>query len=129
MRDLSYLVGERVFAGDDPVGFALTRAGEEPAWRADSPRQLWLPRGTLRRLVFLGRAYSLHTLGNVDMIHSTRMNGPKAAALREELDFLESIVRDPHVEGALRGLAPLLHACERADGDTAEFVVVPAVPS
>jgi hypothetical protein len=129
MRDLSYLVGERVFAGDDPVGFALASPGEQPTWRADSPRQLWLPRGALRRLVFLGRAYSLHTLGNVDMIHTTRMNSPKAGALREELDFLESIVRDPHVEGALRGLAPLLHACEKGDADDVEFVVVPGVPS
>ena len=127
MADLSYLVGERVFAGDDPVGFALASPGEQPRWRAESAQQLWLPRGALRRLVFLGRAYSLHTLGNVDMIHPTRMNAPKATALREELDFLESVVRDPHVDAARSGLTPLLHACEHADD--LEFVVVPSAPA
>ncbi len=129
MADLSYLVGERVFAGDDPVGFALASPGEQPVWRAESPQQLWLPRGALRRLVFLGRAYSLHTLGNVDMIHPTRMNSPKATALREELDFLDSVVSDPHVDGARRGLTPLLHACERAKRGELEFVVVPSAPA
>ncbi|MGI9431751.1 MAG: hypothetical protein ACR2PQ_06045 [Myxococcota bacterium] len=122
-RDLSYLIEERVFAGDDPVGFALAAPDEMPSWSSGSARQCWLPRGVLRRLVFLGRAYSLHTLGNVDMIHPTRMDAAKSHSLRGELEFLGSIVSDPHVAHALSLLAPLLHACESEAAF--EFVVVP----
>jgi len=121
-------VEERVFAGDDPVGFALVSPDQMPSWTAESARQRWLPRGMLRRLVFLGRAYSLHTLGNVDMIHPTRMNAQKSGALRGEMEFLAGIVRDPHVESALGDLSPLLHAVEREPDAPLEFVVVPEIP-
>ena len=118
-------LGARFFAGDGPVGIAVVARGAEIRWRPEAPDQAWIPRGALMRLVYLGRAYSLHGLSHVDPLNAARLGPDQARGMREELEFLRlRVVDDPWVENESAKLIDLAHQCERAPA-ASELVIAP----
>ena len=105
------------------MGWALVEKGDEPTWQSGSPRQAWMSQGIFRRLVALGRGYSLHTLGNLDPIHPSRLGADPARSLREEFEFLASFVDDPVAKAAMAETLPLLVQCEQDKTHRLELVI------
>lgn len=119
----AHLLSPRVFTGDRPMGWAVVACGDEPQWSSGSARQAWMAQGIFRRLVSLGRAYSLHTLGNLDPLHPNRFGSAPARSLREEFEFLASFVDDPVAKKAMAEVLPLLGECERDETGELEIVI------
>lgn len=89
MRSYEDRFDPSVYAGDEPVGVFV---------RHDDPDAVWVPERLFWRLVFVGRAYSLHLLPLLGGHDPVTLNRAQVENLLDEVAFVADLLSaDPLV--------------------------------
>ena len=84
--------------------------------KASIHRQHIVPETLFARLLNLGQAYGLHTLGLLDPYGETELNRLQAESFDQEVAFLAGIVNDPLLGPHLDALREVAAFCWQAPG-------------
>ena len=95
------------YSDDEPVCFGIKLHGKDVEWLADMPERLF------NRCQSIAHAYSLHLLPNINYYQPTRLSKSQCQTLVEELEFIQSVVKDPLLENYLPGLKESVLRCVR----------------
>lgn len=121
--DVNWRFGDRFdeasFGDEEPVEIGIDRnePGRGVTWLARMPESL------VHRLVSLGEAYKLHHIPLIEVYGRTRFNRQQCQNLREELDFVKSIVDDPLLRSHLARWTEVVNDCLNHERPQAELVI------
>jgi hypothetical protein len=107
------------YSDDEPVCFGIKQRGKDVEWLADMPESLF------HRCQSLARAYSLHLLPSINYYQRTRLSKAQCHRLVEELEFIQSVVKDSLLEKYLTEFKACILRCARLPFDVEAIIEGP----
>jgi len=107
------------YSDDQPVCFGIKKRGKDVEWLAEMPESLF------DRCQSIARAYSLHLLPSINYYQPTRLSKAQCSTLVEEVEFIESVVKDSLLEKYLPEFKAAILRCVRLPFDVEAVIEGP----